>query len=389
MRRLLPILLLLTGCPSEDPDASEVHAAGFLPVADHTVGTGSGGPCAIAAGDLDRDGAPDLAVSHINGRAVTVLFNQGGGAFRGSWHVHYTLGPLELDGEGGVIDMADLDGDGISDLAVASGDDDRVVLFWGPPMGFNDEDDGGFTKQVLDAGDFPFGVVLADFDGQGNADLAVSNGESDDLHVRMNLGDRSFGEPIVVPSGSREPGFVRTGDLDGNGTNDLVASNHLGSAMSVVLNRGGGQLDPAVVVRSGEGPVSPALGDYDGDGDLDIAVAEEFAGTVGLFWNDGGGAFTAGEQLAAGGVPFYIQPIDFSGDGVADLAVLLEDLDVVAFWENDGAGAFTEVARTAVGRAPGSAVAADVDGDGDKDLMVTNFKDDTISVLLSRQGDNE
>lgn len=373
----LVALPLLAGCPPADP--SEPHDAGFLAEADFTYPTGGAGPCAVDAGDLDGDGDLDLAISHLFSRTATLLLNDGAGHFSGAWVEWPQIGPFRLDGEGGVIDIADLDGDMAQDVLVTSSHSDELVILRNPANALGDRE---FEVSIIDVGSFPFGVVAAALDEAQGLDVAVSHGESNDLWVFPGEDGATLGAPTVYPSGGEEPGFVRAADIDGDGLLDLLTSNHSSAQMTVLKNLGGGAFDVADTYAVGAGPSSPSPLDLDGDGDLDIITANEEAETLSVMLNDAG-TFSAGATIDTEGIPFYVQALDFDNDGDEDIAVPIEDTAEVAFFANDG-GELTEVARTAVGSSPASIVAGDFDGDGDGDLVVTNFFSDTISVLLSQ-----
>jgi hypothetical protein len=137
---------------------------------------------AVAPGDLDGDGDPDLAVSfwsHLNGTrgGVSVLLNAGDGTFAAS--VNYESGA-----DVGSVAIGDLNGDKHADLVVSGG-------------GYNDVN----TKIFLNRGDGSFAdyvpvlfptdnVVLRDMDGDGSLDL-VGYDEGKFL-VLANHGDGTF-----------------------------------------------------------------------------------------------------------------------------------------------------------------------------------------------------
>ena len=77
------------------------------------------------------------------------------------------------------MSIGDLDGDGAPDLAVANQSSDDVSVLLGAG-------DGTFAaEQRFGAGDGPFSVSIGDLDGDGVPDLAVANAFSDDVSVLL------------------------------------------------------------------------------------------------------------------------------------------------------------------------------------------------------------
>jgi hypothetical protein len=126
-------------------------------------------------------------------------------------------------------------------------------------------------------------VTLADTDGDGDTDAAVAGGRAN--RVLSLVGD---GTGALVPAGEaatgRWPTWVSTADLDGVLPLEVVGTTNIGDTVFVV--RG----EDAVEIPCPGGPTTVALGDLDGDGLLDAATANKFANSISLMWGDGAGA---------------------------------------------------------------------------------------------------
>lgn len=137
-------------------------------------------PFAIALGDLDHDGRPDLIVANYSGHisdpggdGLTFLLNQGGGRFR--------LGPKIPTGRASEDAAAgDIDGDGFADAVTANaGSEDLTIAYGGP---------GGLSPSrvvTVPAGGKCQRVMLADLDGDGKADVVTANTESHSVSVLL------------------------------------------------------------------------------------------------------------------------------------------------------------------------------------------------------------
>lgn len=149
----------------------------------------------------------------------------------------------------------------------------------------------------------------------------------------------------------------------------------------------------------GSGPKAMAVGDFNGDGKLDLAVANNcygfsdcnvnWPGTVSILLGDGAGNFTLTSTVSTGewSWPTSIAVGDFNGDGKLDLAITDWSQDTVSILLGDGTGNFTLASRPGTGNYCTEFVAAgDFNGDGKLDLAVANSgatnSPGTVSILL-------
>jgi hypothetical protein len=331
----------------------------------------------VALGDLDLDGHLDAAVGTSYGHSVEIFLNRGDGSFT---HASSVDAPPHA----GLV-IADLDGDGTPDLAVA-GLDGTITVFHG--IG-----GGGFAFAFsVSVGTQAAAIASADFNGDGLPDLAVVAGPA--------AGDTSSGYRAVVlinrggsfadPARYQVDGSARAiaaGDLDGDHRPDLVTGNASGSA-SVLLNHGDGTFGADSTYYAPGIISSVAIGDLNGDGHPDLAVADE-AGSMNVLLNDGHGSFTF-----AGNTPLYgraeaVALADFDGDGHADVAVSRDDLGQVIALAGRGDGTFLFPALYfATGAGAHGIASGDVDGDGHPDLVTADADASgggrgSMSVLLS------
>ena len=188
-------------------------------------------------GRIDEDDALDLAVTNFGdpfddyrGSGVSVLLNDGSGSF--STKVNVPAG----DGPAGVA-AADLDGDGDFDLAVANfaSDDISILLNLG---------NGSFVRwpESLPAGTGAYAVTASDMDGDGDPDLIVTNATPDHLAVLRNLsvpGKLAFTPPQSFGVGDFPTSIsfsVTAGAFNDDDAVDLAVANGEANNVAVLLN---------------------------------------------------------------------------------------------------------------------------------------------------------
>lgn len=231
----------------------------------------------------------------------------------------------------------------------------------------------------------PIGMVEGDWDGDGDLDLAIVFGGSDDnISVKLNNGDGTFALSADYPAGDYPYG-ITAGDWDGDGDLDLVVTNvpFFGSGDIFVLKgNGDGTFAAPVTYAVGIKPIRIAAGDWNGDGDLDLAVSNNISDNISVLAGNGNGTFAAALTYPAGDDVGEIKAGDWNGDGILDLAAANFSSDNISVLLGNGDGTFATHVTYMVGDSPSGIVAGDLDADGDQDLAVVNSADNNISVLL-------
>jgi Bacterial Ig-like domain (group 3)/FG-GAP-like repeat len=366
----------------------------------------------VDSGDWNGDGKADLAVvnqcqtgSNCNGN-VTILLGNGDGTFQVP--PSYDSGGYEADS----VAVGDLNGDGDLDLVVANlcqsngcshGNNGSVSVLLG-------NGDGTFqAAQGYATGGFgSSAVAIGDFDADGNADVVVANqcSTSDcksggSVSVLLGNGKGKLQAAQTYSSGANTALSVAIADFDRDGDLDLAVANQCqdrscqNGAVSVLLGKGNGTFRAAQSYASaGYYSDSVAVGDVDGDGNPDLVVASQCQdsscqhGGVSVLLGNGNGTFQAAQSYGSGGAQADSVAItDLDGDGMADLVVsnLCQSSDcstgVVSSLLGTGKGTFRSAhPYNSGGQHAYSVVADDFDGDGNKDVVVTNG--DGTAVLL-------
>lgn len=225
--------------------------AGNSPVQIPITGASNGAALTPSAmGDWDGDGDLDLAfgVDDNNNSlpGVYVASNDGlaNGTFTPSGTPVLTQGAYEWPSS---IATVDLNGDAADDLAVATANRSEVTTLLGGPTGLapNPNASGTFS-----APNYPYALSVADFDKDGNEDIAVGNRSGRNVTVLKSGGDGTLteapGSPFGLPAINGKNFSVNTlhtGDINGDGAPDLAAtSSHSGDpnqarGVDVLINR--------------------------------------------------------------------------------------------------------------------------------------------------------
>lgn len=355
----------------------------FSPSVPYAAGSGTDHPYpkSIAAGDLDGDGDPDLAISSYSGSSVRIFLNNGDGTF--APHVDYASVQSSQS-----LAIGDVNNDGKLDLVLAAANEGGISVHLNQGNAVFSQHTEYTIIGYLYA---PQSVALADLDGDGFLDAAysTSNGAPGLTGYFHNNGDGTFALAMVqdVPQFGKA---VACGDLNGDGRPDLAIGDSTGTIsddLMVFFNLGGGRFGTKLDFSITDWTESNALGDFDGDGRLDVLAVSfvENGGVNTFIYNQGGGAFAVDARLTNCGPQPGVVAADFDGDGLSDFATTCDNYQIRVNI-NRGGGTFTETGYI-VGPDPPvdvgawSIAADDLDGDGRPDLIVGDSLSQKVAVL--------
>jgi hypothetical protein len=369
----------------------------------------------VAITDLDRDGLPDVAtVGSLTGtpfqNAVNVSRNLGGLAFAAPVAL-----PQYFGKDVQAVAAGDVDADGIPDLVASV--IDAFITYRGLASGVGPQ----FSAPTF-AGIAPgvtFDLALVALDG-GNLD--VVSVENFNARVAFGAGDGTFGPPtatsfaypwiyaeqggtigdvdldgrpeivqpllggrvavIDVESGSLAPRIYvcgptlsacALGDFDGDGDVELVGA--IGNSITVIPSNGQGgllELDSHPVGQDGR---ALATGDIDLDGDVDVVTAG--TGVV-LLRNEGQGGLAKSTLPPLQDLANVVAIADCFGDGLPDVVGAGSGTATILRQTSPGQFAPQMVTHGGMGSAIGT---ADLDGDGIADLLIGNSLEHRIAIF--------
>ncbi len=430
-------------------------------------------PVAVAAGDIDGDGMLDLAAASRGARSMVLSFQRASGTFDQSRLLDDRIGePADLA-------LGDLDGDGDLDAVIATSHfhtpafpDEEV-----PPIEkagslmifFQSDDPDPGRRFITDRSSLkangvfldPTALAVADFDGDGDQDIAVAEGVTMDTALTIFYrggnglqgcdgqegaysyctfaGPAAAGGPQAGDAGITD---LASEDVDGDGDVDIVASSLSGLIIFENLGAAGFQAGELIPVE-GSRIRSVATIDLDHDGRLDILAIDSNRDNIIVAWQLEAGGFEIGRfapeglerpvsllvadltlngsndlLVADGGLnggeggsvlvcladasglssceilrrtdqkasPQHVAVGDFDGDGKLDVASVDEGSRDVAIYQQAPRTALGNPAQTLVelptGTRPSSFTVADLDADGDLDLAVASPFSSRLTLLM-------
>ena len=258
-------------------------------------------PYAIAVGDFNGDGRPDLVViNSISNGTVSVLLGNGDGTFQSPQTYGAGIHPNS-------VAVGDFNRDGAADLVVTNGSANTVSVLLG-------NGDGTFqSRQTFAAGTYPYGLAVGDFNGDGKADLTVTDINANMVSVLLGNGDGTFQSPQMYATGNT-PYTVAVGDFNGDGKADLVVTNYSDNTVGILAGNGDGTFQSQVTYATGNYPSLLALGDFNGDGKTDLTVTNSNDNTVSVLLNVWSVQAAASQVYVQGGPSTHAVFAAYGGD---------------------------------------------------------------------------
>lgn len=329
-------MVLFSGCGQTPHSNTEKTVAAPSDTIKIKVGNAPG---SVEVADFNHDNFPDLAVTSETDSSVTILLGNGKGSFTSPGNSPFFAGSTPND-----LCIADFNKDGNPDLAFPNHERKYLTVLLGDGKGnFTQAKNSPFTTEGMP---HVHGIATGDFNNDGWPDLVTDSWGNDKVEVLFGDNTTSFGnQRKFFKVGNRPYQRLRSADLNSDGINDIVTTNTEGNNVTVLLADGKGGFNEAAgsPFPCGDNPFGIAIGDVNADGKPDLAI------------------INSPSSMA-------------EGKGKNGLTVLL----------NDGTGKYTMLKGSPfqAGQNPNRIAIGDVNGDGLNDIVTSDYEGNRIYLFI-------
>ena len=317
-----------------------------------TLGTNETGQVAIGTGIFRNDitkfpttQPPDVVLVNSTSKNVSVLLGSADSTGKPNGLFTEAPGsPLPVGNNPRSVVVADFNGDGFQDLAVANQGDNSISLFRGNGDGTFTEFPGSpfkLTNTAAISETAPIAMVSSNFRNRFNTinngpeiDLAVVNQTSNNVAVLLSSVDQNLNvtfteapnSPIKVGT---TPVAIATGDLNADGVPDIAVVNQGDNSVSVLL--GSANQDGTFTAATGSplptsaSPAGIVIASFANSTIPDIAVTNNGSSTVGVYLGLGQGTFASRIELNTPKGPTALIASPLTSTGLPDIALVSQD----------------------------------------------------------------
>lgn len=271
------------------------------------------------------------------------------------------------------VSFGDFDGDGHLDILLVKGRHwpivDRVLLGDGK---------GGIRKayNLSDRADRSYAGAVADFNGDGFPDIAISNDDPDRKYVYFNDGKGHFtmGSEFGSPRWSTRN--LSVADINNDGLPDLILANRgdVGKTTNYVcLNAGKGRFSGEAIAFAPYPATTITPADFNKDGFIDLVVPDRDSGQSYLYLGGADFRYSDSRRIPFGPPDASIRVAavaDFNGDGLLDIVAIDEFKGASLYFGKKDQSFSKGLILTEPKPKPFALTVADLNGDGKPDIII-------------------
>lgn len=334
-------------------------------------------PSALVANNFTGGTLPDLAVvfHDANTHTLTILQNQDNGNFTPLAARPFTFGNNETSQVAVGTGVFRNDATVFStaqppDLVVVNSGSNNISVLLGNADNTG-KPDGTFTEATaspLTVGTAPSAVVVADFNGDGFLDIAVANQGDNSISLFKGSGSGTFtefpGSPFKLPITGTASETTPVAMISGNFQNKTISTSNGAPELDLaIVNQGSNNVAillssvdqnnnvtlteaPNSPISVGQMPVAIATADLNADGVLDLAVVNQTENSVTILLGSTNldGTFTQaqGSPLPTATKPAGVVIANFAGGASPDIALTNESSNTLSVFLNQGQAAFAQ-----------------------------------------------
>lgn len=351
-----------TGEPSNCPGGDPTPGAAPYVVTDVAAGQESAD---VDVGDINGDGHLDFVHLSRNAGSVEVFFGDGAGGL-----VSNGVDVLNANGYPDTVRLG----------AIADETVDLFVHMEGPVELWVVRGDGAgnWPSPQVYTGTYVRAIDLADLNGDDVLDLAYVGASN--LEVRLGNPTETYADPMLY--GQNYGSAVRAADITGDGSLDILTADYGSTELQVYAGGGNGTFTPQPTIVTGS-PVSGIdVGYLDADDHVDLVLTT--TDDLRVFYGEDDGTISSTPGTILPDALTRVRVADIDADGVQDL--ITRDGANVEIRFSAGDQSFSEAMSFACSSDIFNLEVGDFNEDCVPDLIATMGSTQSLCLLLSDRG---
>lgn len=289
------------------------------------------------------------------------------------------------------ISFGDFDGDGHLDILLVKGRHwpivDRVL--------FGDGKGGiRYAHNLSDIADRSYAGALADFNGDGSPDIAISNDDPDRKYIYINDGNGNFkiGSEFGLPEWSTRN--LSIADINKDGLPDIILANRgeVGKTSNYIcLNRGKGKFDADCIPFAPYPTTTITPADFNKDGFVDLVAPHRDSGQSYVYLGSSDMAYSDNHRIPFGPPDATIRMAavaDFNGDGLLDIVAIDEFKGVSLYFGQKNQTFSLGISLAEPKPKPFALAITDLNIDGKPDIIIGHVEAPSLILFNDGTGRN-